>query len=446
MTTATTTLAQPVQATVQARHPLGTAPVWLTLLAALLIISRRPDAIANPQFFAEDGRIFYQQAYTLGGWQVLWTPYAGYLLLVPRLVAWAALLVPIRWAPLVFALAAIAIQVAPVAYWLSDHCSACVPDRRVRVLLALLWIALPLTWEITFRLYDAEWHLNILAFLVVVAALPARTWRAAAVDAVLVGLAAFTSPLAALLLPLGLVRWWREGRLKPKWDAWQIPLAVLALGGVTEGAVYVLAGRSTRVDAPIGATADRLARIAVNHVVLPDLIGGRLTAVFASMLEPGLPLLIAAIAVCGTAPLIAALWRGPLPLRLLILYGLAIAALAMIFPTTDGHTPAGVWLASPLESARYFAVLQLAWLIALLWLTAARGGGASVRRRVGVALLAVTLLVAIPLDWRTPADPDLRFATYATRFAHLPPGASIAIPINPRSSNGLDWTLHLTRR
>ncbi|HEV2459059.1 MAG TPA: hypothetical protein VGS80_11920 [Ktedonobacterales bacterium] len=446
MTTATTTLAQPVQATVRARLPLRAATVWLTLLAALLIISRRPDAIADPQFFAEDGRTFYQQAYTLGGWQALWMPYAGYLLLVPRLVAWVSLLVPLRWAPLVFTLAAIAIQMAPVAYWLSDRCSACVPDRRVRVLLAVFWIALPLSWEITIRLYNAEWHLNVLAFLVVVAASPARTWRAAAVDAVLVGLAAFTSPLAALLLPLGLVRWWREGRLKPKWDAWQVPLAVLALGVLTEDAVYVLARRSTRVNAPIGATPDRLARIAVNHVVLPDLIGGRLTIVFAPVLEARVPLLIAAVVACGVLPLIAALWRGPLPLRLLILYGLAIATLAMIFPTTDGHTPAGVWLASPVESARYFAVLQLAWLIALLWLTVARGGGASVRRRIGVALLAVTLLVAIPLDWRTPADPDLHFATYATRFAHLPPGESIAIPINPRASNGLDWTLHLTRR
>jgi hypothetical protein len=442
----TTTIAARVQSTVRARVSSRAVAVGMVALAALPIISRRPDALANPQFFAEDGRIFYQQAYTLGGWHALWTPYAGYLLLVPRLVAWASLLVPLRWAPLVFTLAALAIQVAPVAYWLSDRCSACVPDVRIRVLVALLWIALPLTWEITVRLYNAEWHLNVLAFLVVAAASPARTWRAAAVDAVLVGLAAFTSPLAVLLLPLGLVRWWKEGRLKPKWGAWQLPLAVLALGVLTEGAVYLLGGRSTRTAAPIGATPDRLARIAVNHVVLPDLIGGRLTALFARTLEAGLPLLIAALAACGIVPLIAALWRGPLSLRLLILYGLGIAALALIFPTTDGHTPAGFWLASPVESARYFVVLQFAWLIALLWLAMARGRGTSLRRYLGVALFAVTLLVAIPLDWRTPVDPDLHFPTYATRFVHLPPGASIAIPINPGAASGIDWTLHLARR
>jgi hypothetical protein len=414
----------------------------MDVLAAVLIVSRRPEAITNPQFFAEDGHVFYEQAYTLG-WQSLLTPYSGYFLLVPRLVAWASLLAPLRWAPLIFALAALVIQVTPVVYWLSVRCTACIPDLRLRILLAILWVALPVSWETTLRLYDAEWHLNMLAFLVVVAASPARTRRTAAVDAVLVGLAVLTAPAVALLLPLGLVRWWREGRLNLKWDVSRIPLLVLALGALTQAAGYVLVGRHTRVQAPIGATPDRIARMAVNHVFLPDVIGGRLTF-FVQVAHSPTPLLIVLLAVCGTIPLIAALWRGPLPLRLLILYGLGIAALALSFPTTTG-----IWLAAPLEGDRYFIVLQVAWLIALLWVTTTHGRGTRLLRDIVVTMLAFTVLVAIPVDWRAAADPDLHFASYATRFAHLPPGASIAIPINPvatTSNHEEDWTLHLTRR
>jgi len=35
-------------------------------LAVIAIVSRRPDVILHPQFYAEDGVVWYAQAYSLG--------------------------------------------------------------------------------------------------------------------------------------------------------------------------------------------------------------------------------------------------------------------------------------------------------------------------------------------------------------------------------------------
>src|SRR5258708_12821630 len=52
----------------------------------LILFSRRPDAILNPQFYAEDGTYWYADAYHFG-FRCLFIPEAGYLLTVPRLLA-----------------------------------------------------------------------------------------------------------------------------------------------------------------------------------------------------------------------------------------------------------------------------------------------------------------------------------------------------------------------
>src|SRR5258707_11015955 len=75
----------------------------------LLLVLRRPDAITNPQFWAEDGPVFFFGQISHTGLSALMVPYAGYLLGVPRLVAAFAALFPASSAPLIFNLFALAI-------------------------------------------------------------------------------------------------------------------------------------------------------------------------------------------------------------------------------------------------------------------------------------------------------------------------------------------------
>src|SRR5262249_7289454 len=79
-------------------------------LIFLLLVLRRPDAITNPQFWAEDGPVFYYGQITSSSWTVLFQPSAGYLQLLPRMVAALAALFPVGSVPLVFNLCAIGIS------------------------------------------------------------------------------------------------------------------------------------------------------------------------------------------------------------------------------------------------------------------------------------------------------------------------------------------------
>src|SRR5882762_5837686 len=98
-------------------------------VAALLIVSRRPDAVLHPQFFAEDGASWYAQAHELGGLAALTIPYRTYLHLVPRLAGWLAQAVPLRAAPLLMNLLAIGIEALPPVFICSSRLSVAIPRR-----------------------------------------------------------------------------------------------------------------------------------------------------------------------------------------------------------------------------------------------------------------------------------------------------------------------------
>src|SRR5271156_417143 len=91
--------------------------------AFIAVFSRLPGALLHPQFFAEDGWVWYQQAYNLHWLRSLGIPQAGYLQTLPRLVAGVTLLSPMQYAPLIMNLAGAMIQVLPVSALLSRRCA-----------------------------------------------------------------------------------------------------------------------------------------------------------------------------------------------------------------------------------------------------------------------------------------------------------------------------------
>lgn len=92
------------------------------VLCALVLVLKAPDALLMPQFWAEDGVVFFlaQHGRTL---PQLFEPYAGYLHFLPRLTAWVASGFPTVHAPLIYNLSAVLLGAA-----------ALVSLRRLRVL------------------------------------------------------------------------------------------------------------------------------------------------------------------------------------------------------------------------------------------------------------------------------------------------------------------------
>ena len=118
---------------------------WQVAVFAVALIAtftRLPGALLHPQFFAEDGWVWYQQAYNLGWLRTLGITQAGLLHTLPRLAAGLALLFPMQWAPFIMNLAGAMVQVLPVSALLSRRCTPWGP-LPVRILMAVLYIVSP---------------------------------------------------------------------------------------------------------------------------------------------------------------------------------------------------------------------------------------------------------------------------------------------------------------
>src|SRR5262245_24303691 len=77
--------------------------IWVFLLILTILVMRRPDAVYNPQFWAEDATVFFKQAFETPAASTLVRPLGGYFHLVPRVVALVTVLaVRPEQAPLMF--------------------------------------------------------------------------------------------------------------------------------------------------------------------------------------------------------------------------------------------------------------------------------------------------------------------------------------------------------
>lgn len=83
------------------RHVLWRNFGFTCLIFALLWL-RRPDCLSHPQFWAEDGAVFFQQQFVAGYWTSIFNYYFGYIHLIPRTIAFISSFFPIAHIPLVF--------------------------------------------------------------------------------------------------------------------------------------------------------------------------------------------------------------------------------------------------------------------------------------------------------------------------------------------------------
>src|SRR5215467_13455372 len=176
-------------------------------VASLLILfSRRPDALLNPQFYAEDGTYWYLDAYRFG-FGCLLMPNGGYLNTLSRFIGLLALLVPFAWAPVVMVVSAFAGHILPVNIFLSSRFAA-IPFET-RLLGSLVYLGIPNSFEIHANTTNIQWHLAIACLLVLFApAAKASAWRF--LDLMLFALSVLAGPLGMFLIPIAAVLWWKR--------------------------------------------------------------------------------------------------------------------------------------------------------------------------------------------------------------------------------------------
>src|SRR5271165_4665345 len=148
------------------------AMVGLGLAFAALLVSRRPDVLLHASLWAEDGAVWYPDAYNFGA-ASLAILRGGYLQVISRLVALLAQPLPLTWIPTAFAAAGLLLQVATAPFLCSSRLSQAWPNAWARLGFALIYIGLPGKGGYGGEVYGSVTHMQVhlaaLAFLVVVA-------------------------------------------------------------------------------------------------------------------------------------------------------------------------------------------------------------------------------------------------------------------------------------
>jgi hypothetical protein len=402
--------------------------ILLFISAFSIIVLRRPDAILNPQFWAEDGALWYANAYNDGIRSVL-IPQNGYLQTISRIVAAIAQFLPFEWAPLIFNGVAIFIQILPVIFLLSSRFSALIPNRYNRIFFSILYLALPNSWEIHANLTNAQWHLALLAFMVIVAKPDTRpVWRC--FDTGVVLLSGLSGPFSILLVPIAAIRIWLDR------ERWLIVLFLLVSASALVQTLCLLLAWQTRSQMFLGATPELLVRILSGQVFLGALIGqGGYSWLVSSSEWRFIPALF--IALIGLTVMIYALLKGPVELRFFIIFALLTFSTALISPQASATNPQWQVLTLPGVGGRYWFIPMLAFISVLIWML--RKSSSPKLRLLAMMALAV-MLIGIIMDWQQPPYVDLNFKEHAHRFEGSPIGTEIVIPINPPG-----WYMSLTK-
>jgi hypothetical protein len=399
----------------------GGLNVWQLALifaaAFVLLFLRRPDALTNPQFCAEDG-VWYAQAYNWSGWSELPVPIAGYLHVVPRLIARISLLVPLRWAPLVFNLFALSFMVFPVLLLLSRRFSA-IP-LGARALLALGYLLLPNCQEIHGTVTSLQWHLAPLGLLTLLAE-PTASRAGRVLDGVVIAFCAVSGAFALLLLPIAFLVFWRR-----RTGAALVPV-VLLLAGAALLPVVAKLNVDGRPSGPLAATPALVAHILGGRVFLSSLIGQRgFDAIVTLLSWPALQRIVWLSGALGLGVLAFALLKGPRSLRLFVLFSSAVLAGALAFPMASSGAPQYPLLALH-GGGRYWFFPMMAFLASLGWIAA------TAPRPVRVAALALLLLmpIGIVVDFRHEPFVDMHWPEEVARFEAAEKGTLFHMTIYP---------------
>jgi len=396
---------------------------------AALLLLRSPGSLLHPQFWAEDGALFFQEAFNRGFLPTLLQPASGYLHSFPRLVAGLSQLFPMEMAPLVFNLAAFLVQLVPAFYLISPRMAHLIPSFPARAAAALLLVALPASYETHANLTNSHWHLALTAVCILVAQRAANA-RVRALEALGAGLIALTGPFSILLLPalaprlIGVAK--RAGPLRD-----QIAAIVFAAGAAIQLVFAAASGRIGGAAAPTGTLSiQEVLTVVSMHTFFNAVFGINGFARFHQALPPiayGFGLLALAFL------LFVAARDRVRPLLILFYLAALTVALSLLFPLNDLR----LWL-HPAAGPRYFLFACIFVDFSILRLACS----ARPSRFVGYALLAAVVAVGVPSDFFHPVQPDVRWPDQVAVFRSLPPGSDFYVPVVPLYHEGM--VLHKT--
>ena len=131
----------------------------LCAVIGFLLVLRRPDAVMNAQFWAEDGRVFFHDAFYHEA--SLFTPARSYIHFVPRLIAIFANPFPVIYIPLIYNCFAILLASICTAWFSLPHFRHIIGSDTLRVVACVLISLIPAAGTVLMNITNCQWYLFI---------------------------------------------------------------------------------------------------------------------------------------------------------------------------------------------------------------------------------------------------------------------------------------------
>jgi hypothetical protein len=381
-------------------------PRWqcasILALCAGILAARRPDLLARPQLWAEDGTVFFTDA-VVKGWSSLTAPYAGYLHTTPRLVALFATAFDPAVLPLLFVVATAILTLWAVSRTLSPRF-----PLQPRFAFALAVVMVPEAGEVLLCLTNVQ-SMLVLGFVAILLSDDPGTARERVHDAAATTLLGLTGPFGALLAPLFL---WRASVRRTRDSSVLAAIVVITalvqlsfmLGFATAGPV---SEARPVIPAALMAIGSRLGGCLLLGRWLPDPPGVVTSLSLAGITIAGLAWLVLRRAAKSRERR----WIGA-ALLLLVAAGLYRSRAVLDLLLVD-------------NAARYFVAPRV--LIAWLVCTLLRDSGRRVRL-LGAGTILVMLCTNAP-RLKEGRLVDLHWQQYVPQIRS---GQAVVIPINPQ--------------
>jgi hypothetical protein len=412
----------------------------VTAAIALLLVLRRPDGMTNPQFWAEDGTVFFQQNLELGCWRALQTFFHGFPYLGQRLVACAATPVPFAHVPRVYSLVAYVVAAASLASFSLPGFRHVIRNDALRIFFCFAVAALPQLAGLPGSLTNTSWFLGLWLVLLTVMRLPtsAKVLGALFIPSLL---ATFSAPLSTVAAPLWFARGLHALRRRRGREAFFAALALCAVVALT-----ALAGDLGRDHAArsqfLRPLIDSLAVLFAYAALGPQVVLS-LVAHFGVSVAYAIALAMS-IVLIGLAWWVQ--WRS-LPILLYCFYGIILSSTFVLEgrPMVATNMRSFIWVSHKFLGRYHVLAVSLVYLAVLASID--RVPRQRIRSTASVAFVAWLVFVEAP-TFAVPQLPDLGWplqAAHLDRKWREKTPEPLTIPVNPDPS-GLWFSIMVDHR
>jgi hypothetical protein len=408
-------------------------------LCLLLLFARRPSTLTRPQFWAEDGTVFFRDQLMLG-FGALSQPYAGYLHLISRLIAEIAGAFPAHWAPLCYGLGALLVAAFCCSEFAEPKYRIFLGSDILRLVLCMAMAAAFPSYELVGNLANLQWFILVAAIPFALAPAPSMRHPVKGLYFLLGVLLGLSAPALLILIPVLFLKRGRS-RFSP------LPIGLVA-GLLLQLVVF---SRGAGVNRPhswqlLGEIVKTTLVALSNQVILPSLIGQR----HAFSLATKGPHYAAPLVLLAFACFLIALYISLRPSdrwKLLAALWLILSSLALSLAAREGVRSllSNFSHAIRFGADRYFFCGCCLFAYCLALAASHWGRKALAVNPKNAALFALVFALSGIVNVKIGPLRDLHWAIYAPQIdawsqsrRHGLPHPPVSVPVNPDP-----WTLDL---